>query len=124
MTPVPGSLIIFTRASNAASTFEISAPRCAARREELEAFLTELRVSVETTRRVMRRFGELEREQAAGYYRRLVGRRLEVLVEGADPRRPGHALGTSCRYAPVSFTGHAPALLGRQEVREMLERVK
>jgi hypothetical protein len=42
-----------------------------------------------------------------------VGSRLEVLVEGADPRRPGHALGTSCRYAPVSFEGHAPALLRR-----------
>ncbi len=59
------------------------------------------------------RLRELERELAAVYYRSLVGRRLDVLVEGADPQRPGHALGTSCRYAPVSFAGHAPALLGR-----------
>jgi threonylcarbamoyladenosine tRNA methylthiotransferase MtaB len=56
---------------------------------------------------------ELETELAAEYYRGLVGRRLEVLVEGADPRRPGHAVGTSCRYAPVTFEGHAPALLGK-----------
>jgi threonylcarbamoyladenosine tRNA methylthiotransferase MtaB len=55
----------------------------------------------------------LERELADDYYRSLVGRRLEVLVEGADPARPGHVLGTSCRYAPVSFEGHAPALLRR-----------
>jgi threonylcarbamoyladenosine tRNA methylthiotransferase MtaB len=59
------------------------------------------------------RLRELEHELAATYYRSLVGRRLEVLVEGADPKRPGHALGTSCRYAPVSFAGHAPALLGQ-----------
>jgi threonylcarbamoyladenosine tRNA methylthiotransferase MtaB len=56
---------------------------------------------------------QLERELAGAYHRSLVGSRLEVLVEGADPRRPGHALGTSCRYAPVSFEGHAPALLRR-----------
>ncbi|HEX5273595.1 MAG TPA: hypothetical protein VFW33_24030, partial [Gemmataceae bacterium] len=34
--------------------------------------------------------------------------------EGADPRRPGWARGTSCRYAPVAFPGHAPALLARR----------
>jgi hypothetical protein len=34
-----------------------------------------------------------------------------VLVEGADPRRPGWARGTSCRYVPVAFRGHAPALI-------------
>jgi threonylcarbamoyladenosine tRNA methylthiotransferase MtaB len=59
------------------------------------------------------RLRELERELAAAYYRSLLGRPLDVLVEGADPQRPGHAFGTSCRYAPVSFAGHAPALLGR-----------
>jgi threonylcarbamoyladenosine tRNA methylthiotransferase MtaB len=58
-----------------------------------------------------RRLLELEAEVAAGYHRRLVGRRLDVLVEGADPRRPGWARGTSCRYAQVAFEGHAPALL-------------
>src|SRR5207253_53528 len=54
---------------------------------------------------------ELERELALVYHRRLLGRRLEVLVEGADPERPGNVIGTACRQAPVSFRGHAPALL-------------
>jgi threonylcarbamoyladenosine tRNA methylthiotransferase MtaB len=60
------------------------------------------------------RLRELERELADAYHRSLLGRRLDVLVEGADPRRPGHVLGTSCRYAPVSFAGHAPALIRRR----------
>lgn len=59
------------------------------------------------------RLRELERQHAQRYFRSLVGRKLDVLVEGDDPRRPGHVLGTSCRYAPVSFRGHAPALLAR-----------
>ncbi|HYT94538.1 MAG TPA: tRNA (N(6)-L-threonylcarbamoyladenosine(37)-C(2))-methylthiotransferase MtaB [Gemmataceae bacterium] len=53
----------------------------------------------------------LEHELADAYHRSLVGRRLEVLVEGADPRRPGLVIGTSCRYAQVAFEGHAPALI-------------
>jgi threonylcarbamoyladenosine tRNA methylthiotransferase MtaB len=56
---------------------------------------------------------EIEQELAEAYYRSLLGRRLDVLVEGGDPRRPGWVRGTSCRYAPVSFLGHAPALLRR-----------
>ena len=56
---------------------------------------------------------DLERELAGQYYQGLVGRSLGVLVEGADRRRPGHVLGTSCRYAPVSFPAHAAALVGR-----------
>jgi threonylcarbamoyladenosine tRNA methylthiotransferase MtaB len=55
----------------------------------------------------------LERELAEQYYRGLIGRALDVMVEGEDPRRKGHSLGTSCRYAPVSFPGFAPALRGR-----------
>ena len=53
---------------------------------------------------------ELEAETAQAYQRSLLGRCLDVLCEGADPKRPGHAQGTSCRYVPVSFRGHAPAL--------------
>jgi threonylcarbamoyladenosine tRNA methylthiotransferase MtaB len=60
------------------------------------------------------RLVELERELAQAYYRSLVGRRLDVMVEGEDPLRPGHSRGTSCRYAPVSFPGHAPALVGKR----------
>jgi threonylcarbamoyladenosine tRNA methylthiotransferase MtaB len=61
-----------------------------------------------------RRLLTLEQETAAAYHRRLVGRRLDVLVEGADRQRAGWARGTSCRYAPVAFEGHVPALLARR----------
>jgi threonylcarbamoyladenosine tRNA methylthiotransferase MtaB len=56
----------------------------------------------------------LERAQAAAYQRRLLGRRLDVLVEGAEANRPGFVRGTACRYVPVVFRGHAPALVRRR----------
>lgn len=60
----------------------------------------------------------LESLLAADYAATLVGRVLDVMVEGADPSRTGQCLGTSCRQLVVSFPGHAPALLGRRmEVR-------
>jgi threonylcarbamoyladenosine tRNA methylthiotransferase MtaB len=61
-----------------------------------------------------RRLLELEREQTEAYLRSLIGRQLDVLVEGAAPQRPGYVSGTSCRYVPVTFAGHAAALLGRR----------
>jgi threonylcarbamoyladenosine tRNA methylthiotransferase MtaB len=61
-----------------------------------------------------RRLLEVERETADAYCRGLVGRRLDVLVEGADPERPGFVCGTSCRHVPVAFPGHAPALIARR----------
>jgi threonylcarbamoyladenosine tRNA methylthiotransferase MtaB len=67
--------------------------------------------AVSAGRRVYLR--RLERELADAYFRSLLGRRLDVLVEGPDPERPGYARGTSCRYAPVRFPGHAPALVRR-----------
>jgi threonylcarbamoyladenosine tRNA methylthiotransferase MtaB len=57
---------------------------------------------------------EIERELADVYCRNLVGRYLDVLVEGADPRRPGFVRGTACRYVPVVCRGHAPALIRRR----------
>jgi threonylcarbamoyladenosine tRNA methylthiotransferase MtaB len=54
-----------------------------------------------------RQLGELETELRARYFRQLIGRRLRVLVEGAVAVRPGHVVGTSCRYAPVEFAGSA-----------------
>ncbi len=56
---------------------------------------------------------ELEATLASDYRRSLLGRRLEVLVEGANRKTPGQAWGTSCRYVPMAFRGHAAALLGR-----------
>jgi threonylcarbamoyladenosine tRNA methylthiotransferase MtaB len=60
-----------------------------------------------------RRLRALERELAEAYYRTLLGRRLDVLVEGAAPSRSGFVTGTSCRYAPVVFPAVAAALVGR-----------
>ena len=57
---------------------------------------------------------ELERILAADYRRGLIGRKLDVLVEGADPERRGFVRGTSCRFVPVSFPGYLPALLRRR----------
>ena len=54
---------------------------------------------------------EIEREQRDAYCRGLVGRRLDVLVEGADAHRDGFVRGTACRAVPVVFRGHVPALL-------------
>lgn len=61
-----------------------------------------------------RRLQQIERELSGEYQRALVGRVLDVLVEGADEGRPGYARGTSCRYAAVTFPGHAAALIRRR----------
>jgi len=53
------------------------------------------------------RLQALESQLAARYYRSLVGRSLQVLVERpvGDPGEGSH--GTTCRYVPVRFTAHA-----------------
>jgi threonylcarbamoyladenosine tRNA methylthiotransferase MtaB len=56
----------------------------------------------------------LESRLAGAYRQQLIGRKLDVLVEGADPDMPGHVLGTSCRYVPVSLPGQLPHLLGKR----------
>jgi tRNA A37 methylthiotransferase MiaB len=56
----------------------------------------------------------IERELTAAYHRSLLGRTLDVLVESADPRRPGFVRGTSCRSVTVAFRGHLPALIRRR----------
>ena len=61
-----------------------------------------------------RRLVQLDCELAEKYHRSLLGRRLDVLVEGPYRRSPRHVIGTSCRYAPVVFEGHLPALLSRR----------
>ncbi|MFO0842081.1 MAG: tRNA (N(6)-L-threonylcarbamoyladenosine(37)-C(2))-methylthiotransferase MtaB [Gemmataceae bacterium] len=66
---------------------------------------------------------QLEGELAEQYYQSLIGRVLDVLVEGADDQRPGFARGTACRYAPVTFPGESAALL-RQRVSVRALRVE
>jgi threonylcarbamoyladenosine tRNA methylthiotransferase MtaB len=61
-----------------------------------------------------RRLLALEQQTADAYLRSLVGRTLDVLVEGADPERAGWVIGTSCRYVPVRFAGCLPELLRRR----------
>ena len=57
---------------------------------------------------------EIEKELTESYCRSVIGKRLDVLVEGADPRRPGFVRGTACRAVPVVCRGHAPALIRRR----------
>jgi threonylcarbamoyladenosine tRNA methylthiotransferase MtaB len=57
---------------------------------------------------------EIEKDLAHLNCHSLLGRVLDVLVEGGDDARPGHARGTACRYVTVSFPGHAPALIRRR----------
>ncbi|HTU93309.1 MAG TPA: tRNA (N(6)-L-threonylcarbamoyladenosine(37)-C(2))-methylthiotransferase MtaB [Gemmataceae bacterium] len=57
---------------------------------------------------------EIERDLAEAYSRSLLGRRLDVLVEGADPRRSGFVRGTACRAVTVVCRGHAPSLIRRR----------
>ncbi len=56
------------------------------------------------------RLRELEAELAQDYRRSLLGMTLDVLVEGPGGE-PGMVRGTSCRYVPVGFRGHLPALM-------------
>ena len=46
----------------------------------------------------------LERQLQSRYFASLRGRELEVLVEDGGGR-PGHVMGTACRYAPVQVPG-------------------
>jgi len=48
------------------------------------------------------RLAEIEGELREAYFRTLLGRKLQVLLESPDPEQPGALQGTSCRYAPVS----------------------
>lgn len=61
-----------------------------------------------------RRLLEIERELADAYLHRLVGRQLDVLVEGPAPGHPGWVQGTSCHFVPVAFRGLAAALVRRR----------
>ncbi|MGF1580181.1 MAG: tRNA (N(6)-L-threonylcarbamoyladenosine(37)-C(2))-methylthiotransferase MtaB [Gemmataceae bacterium] len=82
-------------------------------REGTEAtrFGDQLPKAVVTERR--QRLQELEQEMAEQYYQRLLGRQLDVLVESDVHDVPGFVTGTSCRYAPTVFRGHAEALKGK-----------
>lgn len=50
-----------------------------------------------------RELAQIEAELRDAYFASLQGRQLRVLVESPLKDRPGYAVGTSCRYAPVEF---------------------
>lgn len=52
----------------------------------------------------------IEQELADRFMRALLGRRLDVLVEGPAPNHPGFVMGTSCRSVAVAFPGDFPSL--------------
>jgi threonylcarbamoyladenosine tRNA methylthiotransferase MtaB len=58
-----------------------------------------------------RRLEEIAAELTDAYALSLIGRTLDVLVESADPQRPGFVRGTACRAVTVGFRGHLPALI-------------
>jgi threonylcarbamoyladenosine tRNA methylthiotransferase MtaB len=51
------------------------------------------------------RLDSLSQQLRRDFFGRLVGRRLQVLIESADGRQPGFLHGTSARYAPVELSG-------------------
>ncbi len=59
------------------------------------------------------RLAEVEAELRQAYFRSLLGRQLQVLVESSCPREPDHFVGTSGRYAPVRIGGHAASAVAR-----------
>ncbi len=76
------------------------------------AFEDQVPPAVTESRR--RRLLELERGLARRYCDSLLGRPLDVMVEGEDPLLPGYSRGTSCRFVTISFPGHAAALVGKR----------
>ena len=50
-----------------------------------------------------RRLAAVGSRTARRYFRQLIGRRLQVLVESPVSERPGQMIGTACRYAPVEI---------------------
>ena len=64
-------------------------------------------ISAGVVRQRKSRLQVLESRLAARYYRSLVGRSLQVLVERPDGNQGAESHGTACRYVPVRFTAHA-----------------
>lgn len=65
-------------------------------------------VAADVTNARRQELGEIDSQLRSAYLSQLLGRRLQVLVEGVDPRRVGTVRGTACRYVPVTLAGEAP----------------
>jgi threonylcarbamoyladenosine tRNA methylthiotransferase MtaB len=55
----------------------------------------------------IQRLAAVEGELREAYFHSLIGRKLRVLVEARSSATAGHAVGTSCRYAPVELPSGA-----------------
>ncbi len=62
-------------------------------------------VSPEVKAERCRRLAKLETELRDDYFRKLIGRKLQVLVESPIADQSGRMIGTSCRYSPVELAG-------------------
>jgi threonylcarbamoyladenosine tRNA methylthiotransferase MtaB len=62
--------------------------------------------------------GTLERSLREQYFRSLIGRNLRVLLEAPSGATAEHAVGTSCRYAPVEV----PSGVGLGEFVDVVAR--
>ena len=60
-------------------------------------------IPAEVKRERRQHLANIERELRDEYFHSLSGKRLRVLVESPLDDRPGFAIGTSCRYAPVEL---------------------
>ncbi len=60
-------------------------------------------VAAEVKSERMSRLAEVESELRQAYFESLLHHPVEVLAEGISPQDPNRMMGTSCRYAPVSF---------------------
>ena len=93
------------------------------RREDTPAAIDPEQVPPAIVRQRRERLAQLDRGLAAQYAASLIGRKLEVLVEGVDPRNPDHVMGTSCRYVTVSLPGK-PERMVKQLVQVCGQRVE
>jgi len=60
----------------------------------------------------MRRLLEVQREISTEHYRRFIGRKMRVLVDGISKKRPGFVSGKSSEYIIVEFEGES-SLIGQ-----------
>lgn len=65
-------------------------------------------VPADVRRQRCQHLAAVEDELRDRYFRSLLGRPLRVLVESTTPDENKHAVGTSCRYAPVRLLDHSP----------------
>lgn len=87
----------------------------------------ENQISPEIRQERCQQLADLERQLAQDFYRTLIGRDLEVMVERECEERPGWVRGTDRWYAPVicpgskADLGNFVAVRGVQDHRDYLE---